>query len=217
MTGGAVALGVVDVHATLTSYGLAGLAVVIFAETALLAGVVLPGETLLVVAGALSNPTVSPPPFTLPVVIGTAAVAAAAGGQVGFWIGRRSGPALFHRPDARVFRRSFAQRAESYFDRYGARTVVLARFIPIVRTFAAPAAGVGRMRTARFVRYNVAGAVLWAAVIAGAGHGLAELVPVDRYLLELTAVVAAVSLLPLIVQAARAWRRRQRQPAPESP
>lgn len=205
-----VALPVVDVHATLATYGLAGLAVVIFAETALLAGVVLPAETLLVVAGALTNPAGSRPPFSLPVVIGTAALAAAAGGQVGYWIGWRSGPALFRRPDARLFRRSFAQRAEDYFARYGPRTVVLARFIPIVRTFAGPAAGVGRMRTGLFARYNVAGALLWAAVVAGAGHGLAEVVPVDRYLLELTLAVAAVSVLPLVVSAIR--RRRRRQP-----
>ena len=194
----------------IAAYGLAGLAVVVFAETAVLLGVVLPAETLLVLAGAYSEPGVDRAGFDLAAVMAVAAVAAVAGGQVGYLIGRRSGPALFERDGSWLSRRGYAERTQHFFARFGGRTVILARFIPLVRTFAAPAAGVGRMPAGRFAAYNVVGGVGWAVVIASLGRGLAEVVPVDRYLLPTTTGIVAASALPVVLEAVRRrWRTRR--------
>lgn len=187
----------------IAAYGLAGLGVIVFAETAVLLGVVLPAETLLVLAGAYSEPRLDRASFDLVAVMAVAAVAAVAGGQVGYVIGRRGGPALFERDGSWLSQRGYAQRTQRYFARFGGRTVILARFIPVVRTFAAPAAGVGRVSAGRFAGYNALGGVAWAVAIASLGHGLAEIVPVDRYLLPTTSVIVAVSALPILVEAAR--------------
>ena len=193
----------VSAEQLIAAYGLIGLGLVVFAETALLIGIVLPGETLLVLAGAYSEPGRGRVAFELPMVIAVAAAAAAAGGQVGYAIGRRAGPALFERDGSWLLRRGYARRTQGYFVRFGGRTVVLARFIPLVRTFAAPAAGVGRMSARRFTAYNAAGGVIWALVIASVGHGLAEVVPVDRYVLPTTLGVAAATALPVLLEAGR--------------
>ena len=190
----------------IASYGLIGLAVVIFAETGLLVGVVLPGETMLVLAGAFTNPVHGVRTLTMPAVIATAALAATAGGLTGYAIGRRSGLVFVHRPDGRIYRRSYLTRTERFFTRHGPRAVVLARFVPVVRTFAAPAAGVGRMPGRRFAVYNAIGAVVWATVATVAGHTVAEYVPVNHYLLPLTLGIGLLSLTPAVVGWAHARR-----------
>ena len=190
----------------IATYGLVGLRLIIFAETGLLFGVILPGETLLVLAGAYSRGGTHGPHFLLPEVMAVAGAGAIGGGLCGFIIGWRAGPALFHRPNSRLFRPVYAERTHAYFERYGPRTVVVARFVPFVRTLANPAAGIGRMPIPKFTTYNVAGGVLWAVVVPLVGFGLAHVIPVGRNVLAITVVIGAVSVIPLVTE----WVRHRR-------
>ncbi|MHB8464570.1 MAG: DedA family protein, partial [Acidimicrobiales bacterium] len=130
----------------LHTFGTAGLIAIIFAETGLLIGFFLPGDSLLVTAGVLASPgrhlvNHVNLHLNLPAILIGCFVAATLGGQVGYLIGRKAGPALFNRPQSRLFKPAYVTRAQGYFDRYGNRTLVLARFVPVVRTFANPVAG----------------------------------------------------------------------------
>src|SRR5215471_6810640 len=142
--------------------GLALLAAIIFAETGLLIGFFLPGDSLLFVGGFLASDAGGNRLPPLPVVALVAFIAAVVGDQVGFWFGRKFGPSIFTRPDSRLFKQQNVVRAHAFFDRHGPKTVVLARFVPVVRTFTPVVAGVGNMRYRTFVAYNIIGAFIWA-------------------------------------------------------
>jgi membrane-associated protein len=134
-------------------------------------------------------------------------VAAVAGDQVGYLFGKRVGPALFRRPDSRFFRQEYVERAQQFFERYGAKTIVLARFVPIVRTFAPILAGVGRMPYRTFVTFNMFGGLLWAVGVTLLGYALGEMIPdIDTYLLPIIAVIIALSLIPIALE----WRRNRK-------
>jgi membrane-associated protein len=191
----------------LASYGIVGIAVILFLETGLLIGLVLPGETLTILAGAYSHsggPTGTHPSFVL--VITAAATGAVAGGQMGFLLGRRVGPRLFDRPDGVVFRRRQLERTREYFRRFGKRAIVIGRFVPFVRTLVSPAAGVSDMPATTFARFNLLGGVAWAVIVTTIGYIVGGLVSIDRYALFVTVGIAAVSLVPLILEI-RAMRR----------
>ena len=150
-------LALMNVESLLSNGGLLVLGLIVFAESGLLVGFFLPGDSLLFIAGFLASEAggnVLPP---LPLVLLVAASMAIIGDQVGYVIGRRVGPALFARPKSRLFDPAHVDRAQAFFDKHGAKTIVLARFVPIVRTFAPVVAGVGRMDYRTFVRYNVIG------------------------------------------------------------
>jgi membrane-associated protein len=211
--GTSVAAGVFNADSLIASYGLLGLGFIIFAEIGLLLGVVLPGETLLVLAGAYSHGSAAHRPhFSLIAVMVVAAVGAIGGGFCGYVIGYRVGPPLFHRPNSRIFRPVYVERTHHYFERYGVRTVLVARFVPFVRTLASPAAGIGQMRVASFATYNVIGGLVWAVVIPLIGFGLAHAIPVSKNVLPITLVVGAVSCIPLVTE----WVRHRRR-APVAP
>jgi membrane-associated protein len=198
---------VLDAPHLFAEFGVAGIGVILFCETGLLIGLVLPGETLTVLAGAYSNvsgPSGSHPSF--PLVIVAAGCGAILGGQMGYLIGRRAGPALFARPDGLVFRRSRLERTREYFARFGSRAVIIGRFVPFVRTLVSPAAGVGEMPARSFVPLNLVGGVVWATVVATIGYVVGGIVPIDRYAILVTAGIAAVSLVPLVLEI-RAMRR----------
>jgi membrane-associated protein len=184
----------------LQTFGVAGLVAIIFAETALLVGVILPGDSLLFTAGLLA----SQHKLSLVAVVIGAALAAILGDQVGYLLGRRIGPRLFARPDARIFKRAHLERAGAFFSRHGARTIVLARFVPVVRTFVPTLAGAADMHYRRFVTYNVFGGAMWAIGVPSAGYVLGKTVPsIDKYLLPVVALVVIVSLIPVILEARR--------------
>lgn len=179
---------------------------VVFAETALLIGFFLPGDSLLFTAGILTAAGVVHLPFWV-MAVGLFA-AAAAGDQVGFLLGRRWGPRLFNRPDSRFFSRTHAERAHHFFARHGAKAVVLARFVPVVRSFIPVVAGAVRMPYRRFTVYNLGGALLWAVGLLTAGYFLGG-VPIVAAHVELIAIaVVAFSLLPAGLALAR--RRRNK-------
>lgn len=183
--------------------GLVVLAAIVFAESGILAGFFLPGDSLLFVAGFLTSSAGNHrlPPLAL--VVAIAFVAAVVGDQVGYGIGRRLGPALFRRPDSRLFRREHLARASRFFERHGNRTIVLARFVPVVRTFAPVVAGAGAMPYRSFVRYNVLGALLWTASVTTAGHYLGQVAAVRNHLEAVILAVVVVSLVPVAFEVLR--------------
>ncbi|MEO6652973.1 MAG: VTT domain-containing protein [Ilumatobacteraceae bacterium] len=183
--------------------GLIILALVVFAESGLLIGFFLPGDSLLFVAGFLTSSAGGNRLPAIPIVMAVTCVAAIAGDQVGYLIGRRLGPALFDRPRSRLFRPAHVERTQRFLERHGARTIVLARWVPIVRTFAPIIAGVGSMRYRTFVLYNIIGGVAWGCSVTLAGHLLGQF-DVVRNHVELAALaVVALSLLPVAFELVR--------------
>jgi membrane-associated protein len=186
-----------------------GVLAVIFAETGLLVGCLLPGDSLLFTAGILTVVTEVDgqrfQPLSLTWLLVGGPIAAIAGAQLGHWLGARYGRRLFDRPDSRLFRREWVEKAEYYFNRFGpARAVVLARFIPIVRTFLNPLAGMLAMPTRRFLLWNAVGAVLWTEAMFLAGHYLGTSVPdIERYILPGVAVILVLSVIPIILEIRR--------------
>ena len=153
---------------SLSPYGEIGLWLIIFAETGLLIGFFLPGDSLLFTAGLLA----SQGHLDIALVVIGCFVAACIGDQVGYTIGNRLGPRLFRRPDSRFFKQEYVERTKAFFDRHGPKTIVLARFVPIVRTFTPVMAGVGTMRRRTFSLYNVIGALLWTVGVTMLGYAL---------------------------------------------
>ena len=137
-------------------------------------------------------------------------VAAVAGNLVGWWIGRKAGPAVFQREDSRLFKQRHVQRAQDFFDRNGARTIVLARFVPVVRTFATVMAGVARMDFRRFALYSLVGGVVWTTAVTLLGYWLGHVALVRNHIELFIVAVVAVSLVPVAVEA---WRSRGRASA----
>ena len=195
----------------LQAFGTLGLFAIIFAESGLLFGFFLPGDSLLFTAGLLA----SQGKLNLPLILAGCFVAAVAGDQVGYAFGRRVGPALFRRPESRLFKHENVERAQAYFDRYGVKTIVLARFVPVVRTFAPIVAGVGQMNYRTFVSFNVLGGLLWAVGVTLLGYVLGETVPdIDKYLLPAIAVIVFLSVLPVGIELLRARRRSRARTHP---
>lgn len=196
-----------DPQNLLVTFGLIGLFVIVFAESGLLVGFFLPGDSLLFTAGLFAAQGT----LSLPVVLVGCFLAAVAGDQVGYAFGKKVGPALFRRPDSRFFKQEYVDKAQGFFEKYGAKTIVLARFVPIVRTFAPIVAGVGTMTYRTFVTYNVLGGFLWAIGVTMLGFLLGELIPdIDRYLLPIIAVIIAISVIPI----GREWWKARRSKAP---
>ncbi|MFI6515202.1 DedA family protein [Spirillospora sp. NPDC050679] len=181
-----------------------GVIAIIFAETGLLFGCILPGDSLLFTAGILT--AVSQvngqefQPLSLPWLLIGGPIAAIAGAQLGHWLGARYGRKLFDRPDSKIFRQEWVEKAEYYFNRFGpAKAVVLARFIPIVRTFLNPLAGMLGMDSRRFLVWNVVGAVLWTDSLFLLGHFLGAKVPnIESYILPGVAIILVLSVIPIV-------------------
>jgi len=194
--------------------GLVALLVVVFVETGLLVGFFLPGDSLLFTAGLL----VAEGTFDIPlwVLLVTVPLAAVAGDQVGYSIGRKAGPRVFNRPDSRLFQQEFVDKAYSYFERYGPRTIVLARFVPIVRTFAPVVAGVSRMHYRTFLTYNIVGGVLWGAGVTLLGYFLGQVAFVRSNVEPIILGIVFVSVLPILVELLRARREHRRGPPADS-
>ena len=201
-------------------FALVGVLVILFAETGLLIGFFLPGDSLLILAGVAASGALRHSlgirlPL-VPLLIG-APICAIAGAQVGHLIGAKIGPRLFNRPDSRVFKREHVDQAEYYFNRFGpAKAVVLARFVPIVRTFLNPVAGVLEMPARSFFTWNVIGGLLWTEGIVLAGYYTGDwLAPViDKYLIPGVALIVCISLLPILGEV---WRNRKKTaPRPQA-
>ena len=183
-----------DLTILLHTVSYAGIFAILFAESGLLVGIVLPGDSLLITAGLLS----AEGSLSLAGVIAAAVLGAVVGDSTGYWIGRRLGPAVFRRPESRFFKPAYVERARAYFDRYGVTTLVIARFVPLVRTIVPTMAGVAGMHYRTFFTYNVLGGLLWGAGIPLAGYSLGRLIPdLDRYILLVVGLVLIISFIPV--------------------
>jgi len=199
----------VDPRHLLEAFGTLGLVLIVFAESGLLIGFFLPGDSLLFTAGVFC----ARGDLTLPVVLVGVFLAAVAGDQVGYAFGNKVGPALFRRPESRFFKREYIDKAHGYFERYGPKTIVLARFIPIVRTFAPIVAGAGAMPYRTFATFNVLGGLLWAVGVTMLGFLLGEAIDIDRYLYPVIGVIIVASVLPVFLELRKARRHGPTEPA----
>lgn len=190
-------------------YVLIGLCAIIFAECGLLIGFFLPGDSLLFTAGLfVSKGWISTPLWLVCLLL---AVCAIVGNVVGYGIGYRVGPALFNRPDSKLFKREYVERTHAFFDKYGARAIVLARFVPIVRTFITAMAGVGRMDARKYFTYSLIGGVAWAAGITVLGYFLGQIEFVHKHIELILIAIVLISITPIIVELINA-RRAGRSP-----
>jgi membrane-associated protein len=176
---------------------------IVFIETGFFVGFFLPGDSLLVTAGIFAAAGVVPLPWLLLPVM----ACAIAGDQIGYWIGRTMGPALYKREDSLFFRRSHLQRAHEFYEKYGGRAVIFARFVPIVRTFCPPVAGAASMPYTRYLMFDIFGGVLWVGAMILGGYFLGRSVPnIGQRIHYVIGVVVVLSLLPAVISIVRARR-----------
>lgn len=176
---------------------------IVFAETGLVVTPFLPGDSLLFAVGALATSTGKLDPWWC---AGLVILAVFCGDNVNYWIGRTLGPRVFSKEDSLFFHRKHLERTEQFYNKYGSRTVILARFVPIVRTFAPFVAGIGKMPYGRFILFSSIGSVLWTTVCLGAGVLFGEMEIVKKHFELVVLGVIAVSLLPLVFEVLKARR-----------
>jgi membrane-associated protein len=208
-----------DPKSYIEAFGLFGVYAVLFAETGLLIGFFLPGDTLLFVAGVGTTTVatkVAGAQLSLPLLLIGCPLFAIAGAQVGHFLGARFGRAMFDKPNSVIFQRKYVDKAEGIFNKYGpGKSVVLARFIPLVRTFLNPVAGVLEMSAKRFFVYNVIGGVLWTDSIILLGHFLGEkfgaAFPIEKFVLPVIGAVVLLSLIPVTIELVKNKREQRRE------
>jgi membrane-associated protein len=180
---------------------------ILFVETGLFVGFFLPGDSLLITAGIFA--AAGHLKIAWLVLLGP--LCAIAGDQLGYWIGRRAGTALYKRDDTRFFKRRYLEQAHDFYQKYGPATIILARFVPIVRTFCPPVAGAARMTYLRYLGFDIVGGVLWAGGVTLAGFFLGSVVPnIDKRIHWVIAAVIFLSILPPLIHL---WKRRAKKPA----
>jgi membrane-associated protein len=196
--------GFLDPTHLINTFGLAGMMLILFAECGLLIGFFLPGDSLLFTGGLLIADGLIAPLWVALILLPIAAVV---GNLVGYWIGRKAGPSLFNRPDSRLFKAKHVERAHEFFERNGGKTIILARFVPIVRTFATVVAGVARMDFRKFAIYSLVGGILWTLSVTLLGYWLGQIDVVREHIELFIVGILALSFVPVVVEALRARRR----------
>jgi len=192
-----------DPVAIVEAGGYLGIATLVFAESGILLGIFFPGDSVLFVAGLLSaGKFLSFWPLVIIVI-----VSAILGDSVGYWFGTKVGVSLFKRPDSRFFKQEYVTRTQKFFVTYGGRAIILARFVPIVRTIAPILAGVGTMKYPRFLSYNVLGGLFWGAGMVSLGYFLGSIIPnSEQYVLPLSLIIIVLSFFPIIIDYFRTKR-----------
>lgn len=187
-------------------YGYAALFAIVFSETGLLVGFFLPGDSLLFTVGVVAGAG------HLDIVLVNVLLMAAAilGDSTGYWLGRKTGPRIFSRPDSRLFKQSYVTRTHAFYEKYGGKTIIFARFVPIVRTFAAFIAGVGKMPYLRFLPFSVCGGIGWIFVMTMLGYTLGGLPFIRRNFDKVILLIIFISLLPTIIEVIKARRSSAR-------
>jgi membrane-associated protein len=195
-----------DVETLVRVGGLTAMTVIVFAETGLFVGFFLPGDSLLVTAGVFAG-TGQLNLLHLNLLLIPAAVL---GDTLGYWFGRKTGPALFRRPKSLLFNPVHLRRAHDFYEKHGGKTIVLARFMPIIRTFAPIVAGMGQMEYRRFVSFNVFGGALWVLSMTLIGYFLGQIPGVKKHIEVVILVVIFLSILPGIIAAGKEWMKGRR-------
>ena len=184
---------------------------IVFVETGFFVGFFLPGDSLLITAGIFAAAGVIPLKYLLAPVM----LCAIVGDQIGYWIGRTLGPALYKKEDSLLFRRSHLLRAHEFYEKYGGRAVILARFVPIVRTFCPPVTGAAKMSYSRYLIFDIFGGILWVGAMILGGFSLGRSLPnIGSRIHYVIVVVAVLSILPAIIGI---WRSRRGSPATAKP
>jgi membrane-associated protein len=199
-----------DPHALIAQYSNIAVFIacaIVYVETGLLVGFFLPGDSLLFVLGVF----LASPQAQMPLWLACLLIAGAAwlGDQTGYWIGRRIGPAVFNRPESRLFSQKNVEAAHSFFERYGAKAVVLAHFVPIMRTFVPVAAGVGQMNYLKFLKFNILGVVGWGAGVTILGYSLGGFGFVQDHIEWVTLTFIVLSFIPVLLEIIKARREKK--------
>jgi membrane-associated protein len=189
-------------------WALAVLCLIIFAECGLLVGFFLPGDSLLFVAGLFVATGAIATPLWLVCVLVT--VCAFVGNVCGYWIGAKAGPALFNKQNSKLFKKEYVDKTHEFFDKYGARAIVMARFVPIVRTFITAVAGVGRMDTKKFFTFSAIGGVLWASGVTVLGFFLGQVTFIKENLDAMLVLIVLISVVPIVVEIVKARREKKK-------
>jgi membrane-associated protein len=194
-----------DIKGLIEWGGLVLVCTIVFIETGLFVGFFLPGDSLLVTAGVFA----AAGKIRLGLLLSLVAICAIAGDQLGYWIGRSAGQALYNRNDSLLFKKQHLQRAHDFYSRYGGKTVIIARFIPIVRTFASPVAGAARMNYRRFFFYDIFGGFLWVWSMTLTGYFLGNAVPnIEQNIHIVILIVICLSILPVFFEAIKRRKKK---------
>ncbi len=186
-----------DLKEFITTVGYLGICSIVFAESGLFFGFFLPGDSLLVTAGLLASQGF----FNIYILLIFLPLCAIAGDSVGYWFGNKVGPKIFQKEKSLLFDKRHLERAHSFYQKHGGKTIILARFIPIIRTFAPIVAGVGKMYYPRFLAFNIFGGIFWSDSMLLLGYFLGNVIgDVDKYLLPIIALVIFISILPPVIE-----------------
>jgi membrane-associated protein len=220
-----LALNPLNAKDLLQTFGVIGVWAILFAETGLLVGFFFPGDSLLFLAGIAASPVAdsifgSGTRISLVALLIGAPLSAILGAQLGHLLGARFGRRMFDRPDSRLFKKEYVEKAEHYFEKFGpAKAVVLARFIPIVRTFLNPVAGTLGMSARRFLLWNIVGAILWTDGVLLVGYLLADRIwhaigdKIDHYILPVVALIVLISIMPVLIEILRERKAKKKAAA----
>jgi membrane-associated protein len=180
---------------------------IIFAECGILLGFFLPGDSLLFITGlCIASGIISMNIWVAAILL---IIAAIAGNLTGYWIGYKAGPALFKKPDSKLFRKEYVDKTHGFFEKYGARAIILARFVPIVRTFITAVAGIGRMNFREYFIYSTIGAVLWAGLVTVAGYFLGDIDIVKNNIEKVLVLIVLLSVIPIVIEFIRHKRQHR--------
>lgn len=202
--------------ASFGAFAMIGVCLIVFIETGLLVGFFLPGDSLLFVTGLMIAggnivfPTADGS-FPVPIWLACIMISSAAwlGDQTGYWIGRKSGPAIFNKPESKLFSHDNVSRTNSFFERYGARAIILAHFVPVMRTFVPVAAGIGEMPYRKFLRYNFIGVIGWGTGVTLMGFFLGKIPFVAEHVEYFTIGFVVISTIPIVIEVVRARREHK--------
>src|SRR3989344_5029728 len=195
-----------DIAEMLRAVGYVGLAIIVFSESGLLIGFFLPGDSLPFTAGFLASQDY----FSIAAIMAISFIAAVLGDSFGYVFGKKVGPRIFSREDSFLFHREHLTRARIFYETYGKKTIIIARFMPVVRTFAPILAGVGEMHYKTFFSYNIIGGFLWAICLPLLGYFLGSMIPgIDRYLLPIILAIVIISILPAVYHGWKDYRERR--------
>ena len=198
------ATGVLDPEGLLSGFGslaLIAACAILFIECGLLIGVVLPGDSLLFIVGIfLASGFISTP---LPIALIALTVSAIVGNLVGYWVGAKVGPTLFKRPDSKIFKQEYVTKTSEFFDRHGSRAIVLARFVPIVRSIITAMAGIGKMDFKRYATYSTIGGIAWIVLMTLAGYFLGNVTFLKEHIDLVTLAIVGLSLIPVAIEVIR--------------
>ncbi|MER5911668.1 VTT domain-containing protein [Streptomyces sp. NPDC001982] len=204
-----------DPNTLLDTYGIWGLLLIVFAESGLLIGFFLPGDSLLFTCGLLI--TSHQLDFPLWGAIALICLAAVLGDQAGYMFGKKVGPSLFNRPDSRLFKQENVTKAHEFFEKYGPKSLILARFVPVVRTFTPIIAGVSGMKYRSFLVFNLIGGVLWGAGVTLLGSWLGNIDFVKKNIEAILILIVLVSVIPIAIEFLRARAKNKKNPSAETP